>query len=70
MNEDFYTVEATAEKLGIQPNTVLIHIRAGKLKAYKFGNRYYILKVDLVKTITSQAYKPKTKTKQKESITQ
>ena len=62
MKQDFYTVEATAEKLGIQPATVLIHIRGGKIKAYKFGNRYYILESDLLNTITVFAYKPKTKT--------
>ena len=40
--ENLLTVEEAAKILRLKPNTLRIKIRAGQLKAYKFGKRWYI----------------------------
>ena len=40
--ENMLTVEEAAGLLRLKPNTLRIRIRAGKLRAFKFGKRWYI----------------------------
>lgn len=43
MNEkEFYTAEELAEKLRVNIMTIYRYIKAGKLKAYKFGKEFRI----------------------------
>ena len=39
---DFYTAQDIADKLQVNVMTIYRYIRAGKLKAYKFGKEYRI----------------------------
>jgi len=47
MSEEFYTVEAVAERLRLHPKTILRFIRDGRLRATKVGKQYRILRSDL-----------------------
>lgn len=42
-----YTAQEAAEILRLEYETVLRYIRAGKLRAAKFGNRYRVREEDL-----------------------
>ena len=41
-NKEFYTAEELAEKLRVNIMTIYRYIKAGKLKAYKFGKEFRI----------------------------
>lgn len=47
MSEEFYTVEAAAERLKLHPKTVLRFIHEGRLRATRVGRQYRILRSDL-----------------------
>jgi len=51
MNEDFYNVEAVADKMGIAVKTVRAKINAGAIPAHKFEGRWYVLKSELIEAI-------------------
>lgn len=44
MNKEFYTAKELAEKLRVNVMTIYRYIKAGKLKAYKFGKEFRINK--------------------------
>ena len=44
MNKEFYTAKELANKLRVNIMTVYRYIKAGKLKAYKFGKEFRINK--------------------------
>ena len=44
MNKEFYTAKELADKLRVNIMTVYRYIKAGKLKAYKFGKEFRINK--------------------------
>lgn len=46
-----YTVEQVAETLSVSPKTVRNQIASGKLKAHRFGRRYYIKAADLERAL-------------------
>lgn len=54
LQDDFFTVEAVAEKLKVSERYVNACIREGKLKAYKQGKRHYIFFSDLVNFIKTE----------------
>lgn len=39
---DFYTAQDLADKLGVNVMTIYRYIKAGKIKAYKFGKEFRI----------------------------
>ena len=41
---DFYTAEELAEKLRVNIMTIYRYIKAGKIKAYKFGKEFRVEK--------------------------
>jgi len=47
MEREFYLTEEVAELLRVSNMTIYRHIKAGKLKAYKFGKDWRIRKDDL-----------------------
>ena len=47
MSEEFYSVEAAAERLRLHPKTILRFIGDGRLRATKVGKQYRILRSDL-----------------------
>lgn len=42
--EEFYTAEELAKKLGVNIMTIYRYIKAGKIKAYKFGKEFRVEK--------------------------
>lgn len=42
MNKEFYTAQELAEKLRVNVMTIYRYIKAGRLKAYKFGKEFRI----------------------------
>lgn len=40
--EEFYTAEELAQKLKVNIMTIYRYIKAGKIKAYKFGKEYRV----------------------------
>jgi Helix-turn-helix domain len=61
-NEDFYTLEVVAEKLGVTVRYLSDKIGDGSLKASKIGKRLYVLHssvVDLIKANEVKAEKTK-----------
>lgn len=42
--EEFYTAEELAEKLRVNIMTIYRYIKAGKIKAYKFGKEFRVEK--------------------------
>lgn len=42
MSKDFYTAQDLADKLGVNIMTIYRYIKAGKLKAFKFGKEFRI----------------------------
>ncbi|HUX36195.1 MAG TPA: helix-turn-helix domain-containing protein [Candidatus Paceibacterota bacterium] len=55
--KEFYLVEELAEKLRLSNMTIYRYIKAGKVKAYKFGKEFRIDRVEFEKFLN------KTKTK-------
>ena len=47
MNQNFYTIEQVAERLGLHVKTVRNYVRDGKLKATRIGKSYRIARADL-----------------------
>jgi excisionase family DNA binding protein len=47
MNQDLYSVEQVAEKLGLHVKTVRGYVREGRLKAVRIGKQYRISGEDL-----------------------
>ncbi len=47
MNQDLYSVEQVAEKLGLHVKTVRTYVREGRLKAVRIGKQYRISGQDL-----------------------
>jgi excisionase family DNA binding protein len=47
MNQDLYSVEQVAEKLGLHVKTVRSYVREGRLKAVRIGKQYRISGDDL-----------------------
>lgn len=47
MEREFYLTEEVAELLRVSNMTIYRHIKAGKLKAYKFGKDWRIRQDDL-----------------------
>ncbi len=45
-NQDFFRAEDLAEKLSVNIMTIYRYIKAGRLKAYKFGKEFRIEKKD------------------------
>lgn len=41
-DKEFYTAQDLAEKLGVNIMTIYRYIKAGKLRAYKFGKEFRI----------------------------
>lgn len=41
-NEQFFTAEELADRLRVNIMTIYRYIKAGKLKAYKFGKEYRV----------------------------
>ena len=58
MVEKPYTLNDAAEKLNIFPQTLRREIKRGKIAAYLFGGRYFILKSDLLDYIKRSIYNP------------
>ena len=44
MNKEFYKAEELAEKLEVNIMTIYRYIKAGKIKAYKFGKEFRVEK--------------------------
>ena len=44
--KDFYTAQELAETLGVNVMTIYRYIKAGKLKAYKFGKEFRVAKIE------------------------
>ncbi len=42
MNKDFYTAQELSDKLGVNIMTIYRYIKAGKIRAYKFGKEFRI----------------------------
>jgi excisionase family DNA binding protein len=42
IEREFFTAQDLAEKLGVNIMTIYRYIKAGKLKAYKFGKEFRI----------------------------
>lgn len=53
MNE-FFSPQQVATKLGLHKETILRHIRDGKLKAYKINTRTYRISPDQLKHFLEQ----------------
>ena len=53
-----YTLNEAAEMLNISPQTLRREIDRGKIAAYRFGGRYFILKSDLLDYIKRSIYNP------------
>ena len=49
----YYTTEEAGEMLGVQSESVRMYIRAGKLRGFKYGKKYFILDSDLMRMITA-----------------
>jgi len=49
--KEFYTAQELADKLRVNIMTIYRYIKAGKLKAYKFGKEFRIQKDDYEKFI-------------------
>jgi excisionase family DNA binding protein len=47
MNQDLYSVEQVAERLGLHVRTVRNYVRDGRLKAVRIGKQYRIAREDL-----------------------
>jgi len=47
MNEDFYSLEQVAERLGLHVRTVRAYVRDGRLKAIRIGKQYRVSPGDL-----------------------
>lgn len=57
--EKFYTAEELAEALQLNIMTIYRYIKAGKLKAYKFGKEFRVDKKEFEKFIKkSKVWKP------------
>lgn len=80
--QKYYTVPEVAIVLRCNPNTILIAIRRGKLRAYKLGRVFRILDEDLFKYLSTQLvetseetkrphriYKPRTKPRIRKPVT-
>lgn len=46
--DEFYTAEELAEKLRVNIMTIYRYIKAGKIKAYKFGKEFRVEKKDFL----------------------
>lgn len=53
MENDFYTVDALAEKMGVSERTVRAKINKGEIPAWKWGGRWYVIKSELIDAIRS-----------------
>src|SRR5688572_11146581 len=47
MNQELYSVEQVAERLGLHVRTVRGYVRDGRLKAVRIGKQYRIARADL-----------------------
>lgn len=56
-DKQFYTAEDLAKKLGVNIMTIYRYIKAGKLKAYKFGKEFRIEKKDFQSFLDSHKTK-------------
>lgn len=54
LGEEAYRIKHVAHNLDRNIETIRRHIREGKLKAYKSGGEYYIIKSDLEKYIKGE----------------
>jgi len=54
--EEFYTTEELAEKLRVNIMTIYRYIKAGKLKAYKFGKEFRIDKKEFDRFLRDAKY--------------
>lgn len=48
-DERLLSVEQTAERLGLRPNTVRIYLRAGRIGGVKIGTRWRVRESDLLR---------------------
>jgi len=55
---EFYTTEEIKELLQISSMTVYRYIKAGKIKAYKFGKEFRVKNKDLKTFLDNSKYKP------------
>jgi excisionase family DNA binding protein len=55
MQEELFTVDRVAEKVGLHPRTVRRFIREGRLRAKKIGKQWRILSRDLDELIGKEA---------------
>ena len=67
MAEDFYSIDAVAERLGLHVRTVRNHVRDGKLKAVRIGKQYRIAREDL-EALTGRAPARRTRYSEASSI--
>ena len=47
MDQELYSVDQVAERLGLHVRTVRGYVREGKLKAFRIGKQYRIARMDL-----------------------
>jgi excisionase family DNA binding protein len=47
MNEELFSVEQVADRLGLHVRTVRAYVRDGRLKAVRIGKQYRIARADL-----------------------
>lgn len=55
-DKDFYLAEELAEKLRVNIMTIYRYIKAGKLKAYKFGKEFRIDKKEFARFLHDAKY--------------
>lgn len=52
-NKEFYTAQDLADKFGVNIMTIYRYIKAGKLKAFKFGKEFRINSKDFESFLTN-----------------
>ena len=52
--KEFYTAEDLADKIGVNIMTIYRYIKAGKLKAFKFGKELVEINYNLVHVTTGK----------------
>lgn len=55
MDNDFYTIEVAAVKLGMAVRTLRAKINKGEIPAHKFGGRWYVIHSELVEAIRNSS---------------
>ena len=53
LEDEFYTVEVVAEKLGLALRTVQDKLRAGEIVGIKKFNQWYVMKSDLLEMLNN-----------------